>query len=283
MYTKSGTQKNEQKACSFRMTSVMMMQLEHNTKTADASMERIWYEPDERIYTPEAADRAKAIAEQIPYVDEDVSEHDLFVAMHVGAWQVTRDDMYVKPEARQAWLNVYRKIRDHIVEQNLGLVHMMARRSNQMRVDPDELISEGMVALTRAVERFNPWKGFRFSTYACNSIWRALGRLGKLESRHHTRFPAMAEMPVDIPESSPDHARDFYVERLNRVLDHNMAELTDLESTIISGRFPVGQDDKMTYRELGGKVGLSKERVRQIQNIALDKLRLVLEQDPLLQ
>ena len=73
------------------------------------------------------------------------------------------------------------------------------------------------------------------------------------------------------------------MERLHRVLDRNLGELTDLESRILSKRFPADRAPRLTFQQIGDTVGLSKERVRQIQNIALSKLREVLAEDPVLQ
>jgi len=72
-------------------------------------------------------------------------------------------------------------IRDHIAAKNVGLAHMISRKFRLGAVDEDDLLSEGMCALGRAIDRFNPWRGFRFSTYACNVVRRALLRRSKGE------------------------------------------------------------------------------------------------------
>jgi RNA polymerase sigma factor (sigma-70 family) len=125
--------------------------------------------------------------------------------------------------------------------------------------------------------------GFRFSTYACNAIARSLLRIRKQASRHHERFPVQHDVSLEQPDEPEDQHTELAVERLNRVLRRNLGELTELESQVIAQRFPPGPEPRLTYREIGEAVGLSKERVRQIQNVALDKLREVLSQDPMLQ
>ena len=70
---------------------------------------------------------------------------------------------------------------------------------------------------------------------------------------------------------------------MTRVLDENLGELTDLETSILSKRFTSERQERLTFQEIGRSVGLSKERVRQIQNVALGKLRDVLQTDPVLQ
>ena len=75
----------------------------------------------------------------------------------------------------------------------------------------------------------------------------------------------------------------LYVERLRRALQANTGELTDMESTILARRFPQNDQPRSTLQQIGLAVGLSKERVRQLQNSALQKLREVLAADGLLQ
>jgi RNA polymerase sigma factor (sigma-70 family) len=89
------------------------------------------------------------------------------------------------------------------------------------------------------------------------------------------------EGTVNMPEPRNDQT-GLFVERLNRALEQNLGKLTELESAILSLRFPSANEKSRTFLEIGKSVGLSKERVRQIQNNALEKLRDVLLQDPLL-
>ena len=70
---------------------------------------------------------------------------------------------------------------------------------------------------------------------------------------------------------------------MQHALDANLGELTDMESRILAKRFPASDRRRSTLQEIGDAVGLSKERVRQLQNSALNKLREVLECDPVLQ
>lgn len=77
----------------------------------------------------------------------------------------------------------------------------------------------------------------------------------------------------------PDSQRDLYVERMQQALDDNLGELTAVESQILARQFPNAWSDHQTVKEIAQSVGLSKERVRQIQNIAPGKLRAVLAED----
>jgi len=149
--------------------------------------------------------------------------------------------------------------------------------------DEDDRLSEAMYGLARAVERFNPWKGYHFSTYACNAILRSLLRRGKRQRQYRALFPVQHDVYLERPSQSPDSRTALYAERLKRAMSANLAELTELETKIIAERFPRDREDRLTLQRIASGVGLSKERVRQIQDVALAKLRGILEVDPILQ
>lgn len=249
---------------------------------------QLWYVPNRRLITKAAAALAAEISD---WIEAGAPEHaapedqDLFTAMHTCAYRAVRNarSKQITEKDRARWVNHWRIIRDHIVERNLGLVYSMIGRFSSKKLDEDDLLSDAMLGLTRAVDRFNPWKGYRFSTYACNVIARALMRRGKRESNYRRLFPVQFDVSFEKPSQLPDIDTELYAERLNQVLDSNLGELTELESRILDKRFPAERDDRLTFQEIGEAVGLSKERVRQIQNIALRKLRDALQADPILQ
>lgn len=247
----------------------------------------LWYAPDRRIRTKSAADHAVNVAKWVATrggLSCGPDESALFTALHACAYQAARPSRgrRIKAAQRAAWARRWQAIRAHLVEKNLGLVYSMISRFNARKLDEDDMLSDGMYGLTRAVDRFNPWKGYRFSTYACNVIARALMRRGRRESRYRRLFPVQHDVSFERPGQLPDSGRELYVERLHRALDGNLGDLTDLESKILARRFPSGCRSRLTFQEIGDAVGLSKERVRQIQNIALGKLREVLDEDPVL-
>jgi len=248
----------------------------------------LWYVPNRQIRTESASREALTIAEGIASrgsLDPKPAEHELFVALHTCAYRAARRERgrRIRMEERREWARRWEDIRAYIVEQNLGLVYAMIRRVGMRRLDEDDLLSEAMLAMTRAVDRFNPWRGYKFSTYACNVIARAIMRRGKRESRYRELFPVQQETLYEPVSGESDLNADLYAERLQRVLKDNLGELTGLEATILTHRFPREPESRLTFREIGNAIGLSKERVRQIQNDALDKLREVLETDPMLQ
>jgi len=249
----------------------------------------LWYVSDRRL-------RLKSFADKALEIDRLVSrggapgasgpaEQELFVAMHTCAYLAGRNprSRRIPMADRLAWARRWQRIREHIVQRNLGLVYSMIGRFGSKRLDEDDVLSDAMLSLTRAVDRFNPWRGYRFSTYACNVIARAIMRRGRRETSYRRLFPVQNDVTLEQPVEPPDEHEGLYLERLQRVLDGNLGELTDLESEILSRRFLHGRQRKLTFQEIGRAVGLSKERVRQIQNIALGKLRDVLAADAVLQ
>lgn len=178
--------------------------------------------------------------------------------------------------------------RDRIINANLGLVPSMVERSRLTGVDFAELISEGQLALLRAADKFDCSRGFKFSTYACRAILTSVSRAVALMSRHRSRFPT---------EYDPDLQKSDYVEKkredvdtaclreLNLVLSENTADLTDTEQRVLLERFGMRatqRDDAeppKTLRQVAKVFGVTKERVRQIQNRALAKLRDVLNEE----
>ena len=90
------------------------------------------------------------------------------------------------------------------------------------------------------------------------------------------------DAPFEVSEPI-DAQTDLYAERLRRALDENLGELNDMETRVLARRFPLDDERGATLGAIGMAVGLSKERVRQIQNGALHKLRVLLNADPILQ
>lgn len=266
----------------------MRFQSDMTASLAGIDADRLWYVPDSRLRTKAAADAAVGLVEWIKGNRDGETgpqEQDLFAGLHTCAYRAVRQprtERVCKAE-RQLWVQRWQTIREYIVEQNLGLVYSMLSRFGSRKVDEDDLLSDAMLGLTRAVDRFNPWKGYRFSTYACNVIARAMMRRGRRERHYRELFPVHFDASFERPEIAPEFDKELYVERLKRALDGNLGELSDLECRILARRFPAENSDRLTFQEIGEVVGLSKERVRQIQNIALRKLRSVLAEDPVLQ
>jgi RNA polymerase sigma factor (sigma-70 family) len=245
------------------------------------------YFPDRRNATKQAAENADRIAEWLERggdIEPEPDSQALFAALHVCAYRAARRSggRAIAPAEREMWANRWIIMRDHLVERNLGLVYSMMAKFGLRDLDHDELRSEAMFALVRAVEGFNPWRGFQFSTYACNAIVRALIHVARKTNRYRLRFPMEHESWHENVERV-DPELELHGDRLHRALDENLGGLTDREALVIGWRYPMDGGMGLTLGEVGDAIGLSKERVRQIQRNALAKLRQVLSADPVLQ
>jgi RNA polymerase sigma factor (sigma-70 family) len=181
------------------------------------------------------------------------------------------------------WHRKFEHFREYLVRTNLALVLAMAKRTRLGEVDFAEIVSEGNMALIRAVDKFNVDRGFKFSTYACRAILKAFSRTSLKSVRHRTRFPV--EFEPDMEKSDWQDRRRGQVEEdcideLKAIVDRNLADLSSVEETVIRRRFNWQQQEEspLTLEEVGQIIGVTKERVRQIQNKALTKIRSVLEE-----
>jgi len=184
------------------------------------------------------------------------------------------------------WVDRYHAIRQRLIDANLGLVYDLIGRSRFNSLDRDEMASEGMMALLRAVDTFDPWRGFRFSTYACNAILRAFSRAAMRDSRRRTMLTVPYDPDFersDLPDTRRGEEEMLYIERLGNIMRDNRAELTDIERLVLSKRFPAAEAvERQTLDRIGRQMRVSKERVRQIQLSALNKLRRAVEEDTVL-
>src|SRR5262245_42699327 len=159
----------------------------------------------------------------------------------------------------------------------------MAKRTRLGDVDFSEIVSEGNMALMRAVDKFNVDRGFKFSTYACRAILKAFSRTAMKHSRHKTRFPVEFEPEMeksDWNDRKRDMVEEDCIDELKQIVNRNLADLSSVEQTVIRRRFNWEQAEEtpLTLEEVGRIIGVTKERVRQIQNKALMKIRAVMEE-----
>ena len=231
-----------------------------------------------------------------------------------------------------------KKAREHMIKANLRLVVKIARDYEGIGLPLLDLISEGNIGLMKAVERFDPAKGGKLSTYGSwwikQSIKRALAnqsktirlpvhlvdkiaKMRRIALRLHEELgreptddelademgvptarvaqmrmaairPASLDAPIGDDESNNfsevvedenaetpyEHLEDKTVTRMLREM---VTKLDPREATIVSSRFGLDGGPECTLEEVGAKFGVTRERVRQIQNIALRKLRKMIE------
>jgi RNA polymerase nonessential primary-like sigma factor len=221
-----------------------------------------------------------------------------------------------------------------LIQSNLRLAVHIARRYSNRGIPMTDVIQDANVGLIKAVERFDPTKGFRFSTYAywwiSEEVKRCMKRgtrlvhtpenvvdeirllqkaslalhqsLGRMPSQSELaeeievspsrvgelRALAIAELSVDSPvssgvditlgeslsageQSAPDH--DMADRDRKRTLAALLAELDDREKDVLSRRFGLGLPEPETLQVISDDLGISRERVRQIEKGAIRKLK----------
>lgn len=185
-----------------------------------------------------------------------------------------------------AWGHLALSARGVIVRLNMPLVLAMAKRTRLSSIDFNDLVSEGNMALLRSVEKFDCSKGFKFSTYSCRAILKSFSRVAMRVSRYRGVFPAEFDPAMeksDYLDKKRIGIEEDCVGELKSILIENMAGLSDVEGTVIRERFAIGAPTidgrpmPKTLEQVGHIIGVTKERVRQIQNNALKKIRIALE------
>jgi len=224
--------------------------------------------------------------------------------------------------------------RQRLIRSNLRLAVHIARRYANRGIPMSDVIQDANVGLIKAVERFDPTKGFRFSTYAYWWISEEVKRCMKRGTRlvhtpenvvdeirllqkkslvlHQTlgrtpsqtelareievspsrigelRALASLEVSVDLPvgmeggitlgdslsaddQSAPDH--DMAQRDRKRTLTALLAELSSREKDVLARRYGLGLPEPETLQVISDDLGISRERVRQIEKSALKKLR----------
>ncbi len=186
------------------------------------------------------------------------------------------------------WQFRVEQTQNEIVQANLPLVLAMAKRTKLGNIDYSDLISEGNMALLRSVDKFDAGRGYKFSTYACRAILKSFSRVAMKLARYRGRFPVEFDPSLErsdyLDKRRVAHEADC-VEELRGIIQENTAELSAVEVTVLQARFALAKvqgldgDNPKTLEQVGSLIGVTKERVRQIQNRALAKLREKLHDD----
>lgn len=169
-------------------------------------------------------------------------------------------------------------IKNRIIRANLRLVVSIAKKHLNGPQTLFELISDGNVSLMRAVEKFDYARGFRFSTYSSWAIMRNFARSVPKERYQLDRFSTGHEEVLDIAASLRIYdPNEVNLPELRESIDALLAQLAPRERTILINHYGLDQKREVkTLDQLGRRLGLSKERVRQIEIQALKKLRKII-------
>jgi RNA polymerase sigma factor (sigma-70 family) len=153
--------------------------------------------------------------------------------------------------------------------QHDGLVHAYIQRQGGGDIPYEEALQAGRIGLWHAIRGYDPARGTAFSTYAWVAIWRQVYRRGQELSRDTDA--CLPEMPAT--EVMPDLAEELDQELTTRALHELVGQLPKRLRRVIVGRYGLGKHPPCTLKELGKELGLSGERVRQLQQEALAWLR----------
>lgn len=173
------------------------------------------------------------------------------------------------------------EIKNQIISSNLRLVVSIAKRHVNPTSNFFELVSDGNMSLIRAVEKFDFSRGNKFSTYASWAIMKNFARTIPEENYRRDRFVTGHE---EMFESAPDtrvdeHEYEAAQRRSVEAVKGMLGRLDERERRIIVSRFGIDGNKEQTLEQLGRELGITKERVRQIESRAQDKLfRIAKEQ-----
>jgi RNA polymerase primary sigma factor len=295
------------------------------------------------IEVPETADETPAIPQDTGAViaPAERTPYDGNTAFNLYLREVGQTKLLTLAEENELAARIKkgdRKARERMIKANLRLVVKIARGYEDYGMPLLDLINEGNMGLMKAVERFDPAKGAKLSTYSSwwikQSIKRALANQSKtirlpvhvVDKLFHMRQagvklqevlgreptdeelgdelglsarkvaqlrtaairPASLEAPLGDDDTSRigdvvgDENAETPYEQLeektnNTMLRELVATLDAREAEILRFRFGLDGDNEKTLEEVGLKFGVTRERIRQIQNVALAKLRRQIE------
>lgn len=223
---------------------------------------------------------------EIPLLSQEQEMH-LFRKMNYLKWKATKLREQLDPSRPRSRLmdrieSCYEDAVDaknELVRANLRLVVSIAKRHVSASVNFFELVSDGNISLMRAVEKFDYSRGNKFSTYATWAITKNYARSIPTELRHQDRFRASGtDMLYDTPMETREDRLDTEQGQIamQRRVNKLLGCLDSREQQVIISRFGLGQGrSPQTLRQVGAEMGVTKERIRQLEARALGKLRRV--------
>jgi RNA polymerase primary sigma factor/RNA polymerase sigma factor len=172
--------------------------------------------------------------------------------------------------------------KNETIRANLRLVVSIAKRHVGQGENFFELVSDGNISLIRAVEKFDFARGNKFSTYSSWAIMKNFARTIPDEHRHRDRFrTSHAEMFAATEDARTDQyeQESAHLQRRSQI-EKILTRLDDREQRIIIDRFGLTRgEEPRTLKQVGSEMGVTKERVRQIEARALSKLRRAAKED----
>ncbi len=175
-------------------------------------------------------------------------------------------------------LNEAVEVKNLLIRSNLRLVVSIAKKHVKPNGSFFEMVSDGNISLIRAIEKFDYSRGFKFSTYA---TWAIMKNYARSIPAEHTLLDRYRTGSDELFLSSPDQRSDQFEQELVNHRQHEaivqiLNRLDERERNIIMFRFGLNQEaEPQTLEQLGGRFGVTKERIRQLESRALNKLRKI--------
>jgi len=240
--------------------------------------ERLQAEAPDQLFREEGLD---PLTMEAPLLTPE-AERSLFRAWNFHKYSAQRLRSKLKPTGTESAI---RRVEQHwrdaqqaqaqIVQSNLRLVMGLAHKYARTPEDVDDLISEGNLILINAIEKFDYSRGYRFSTYATHAVQRHYFRLLQRRQKRKLREVATTTEHLASVASPEEEEAAFDVNMAQEFIQRFDRYLTSREKKILEQRFGLQGDSSATLKTVAETIGLSKERVRQLQRSALDKLQVL--------
>lgn len=187
-------------------------------------------------------------------------------------------------DAVERYMEQANEVKNFLIRSNLRLVVSIAKKHMKPNANFFEMVSDGNISLIRAIEKFDFTRGFKFSTYASWAIMKNFARSIPAEYTQLDRFRTGSEEVFD-QASDPRSERlneEFVNKRQHEALMEILSQLDSRERDIIVSRYGLLEGaPPLTLEQVGQKHGVTKERIRQLESRALQKLRKIAEEEHL--